>query len=85
MKLSIKALATASALLWGGCLFVVSIGHLVAPSYGSTFLDAMSSVYLGFHASRTVVGVCVATVYGLVDGAVGGLIFGWLYNTLVSS
>jgi hypothetical protein len=85
MKLSLKSLAVTSALLWGGCLLFVGIGHLLVASYGGAFLDAMSSVYLGFHASRTLASVLVGTMYGLVDGAIGGLAFGWLYNALQSS
>jgi hypothetical protein len=85
MRLSVKALTIASALVWAGCLFCVGVGHLVLGSYGVAFLDVMSSVYPGFHASRTVIGVLVGTSYGLVDGAVAGLIVGWLYNAFVSS
>jgi hypothetical protein len=82
MKLSIKALVVTSALLWGGCMLLLGVGHLIEASYGAAFLDAMSSVYPGFHASRTIGGVFVGTAYGLADGAIGGLIFGWLYNAL---
>ena len=85
MKLSIKALAVTSALLWGGCMLFLGVGHLVAASYGVAFLDAIRSVYPGFHASRSVADVTVGTVYGLVDGAIGGSIFGGLYNALASS
>jgi hypothetical protein len=85
MKLATKALAITSALLWGGCLFCVGVGHLISAPYGVAFLDAMSSVYPGFHVSRTMAGVLVGTLYGLVDGTIGGLIFGWLYNALLSS
>lgn len=80
MRLSIKALATTSALVWGGCLFCVGLAHLIVASYGVMFLDVMSSVYPGFHASGTVADLIVGTAYALVDGAVGGAIFGWLYN-----
>ena len=85
MRLTIKALAVTSALLWGGCMLLLGVGHLIVASYGVAFLDALSSVYPGFHASRTMAGVFVGTVYGLADGAIGGLIFGWLYNALPRS
>jgi hypothetical protein len=80
MRLSIKSLVLTCAVLWGGCLLVVGLIHLVAPSYGLSFLGGMSSVYPGYHASRSFVDVLVGAGYGLVDGAAGGLIFGWLYN-----
>jgi len=85
MRLTIKALAVTSALLWGGCMLLLGVGHLIVASHGVAFLDALSSVYPGFHASRTMAGVFVGTVYGLADGAIGGLIFGWLYNALPRS
>jgi hypothetical protein len=40
----------------------------------------MSSVYPGYHAARSVAEVVVGTLYGVVDGLVGGAIFAWLYN-----
>jgi len=40
----------------------------------------MSSVYPGYHATRSIVEVIVGTLYGVVDGLVGGAGFAWLYN-----
>ncbi|HTS29946.1 MAG TPA: hypothetical protein VMH81_28940 [Bryobacteraceae bacterium] len=80
MQLSVRALAITSALLWGGCLLVVGLINLAAPAYGADFLRGMGSVYPGFYHSRTIGSVLLGTIYGLIDGAVGGAIFGWLYN-----
>jgi hypothetical protein len=80
MKLSVRALMITSALLSGGCLLMLGLFHLASPSYGVGFLQLVSSVYPGFHASRTFSDVLVGTVYALVDGAICGLLFGWLYN-----
>ncbi|MBN2243862.1 MAG: hypothetical protein JW793_14345 [Acidobacteria bacterium] len=80
MKLSIRGMAIAAALLCGGCVFVVGIFNLASPSYGMELLKVMSSVYPGFHASRTFADVLVGTGYGIVDGAIGGFLFAWLYN-----
>ncbi len=80
MKLSLKALAITFGLLWGGLLLVVGMANLVAPTYGSSFLHGMSSVYPGFHASGRFADVLVGTGYALIDGALAGLVFGWLYN-----
>ncbi len=84
MRLSLKGLAITSGLLWGGGILFVGLINLAAPSYGTTFLNWTSSIYPGYHNSRTVIDVFVGTGYGLVDGAVGGLLFGWLYNLLAS-
>ena len=83
MRFSAKALAIVSAILWGGGILVVGLINLAAPSYGVNFLHGLSSVYPGFHASRTVLDVFVGTGYGVVDGAVGGYVFALLYNLFV--
>ena len=81
MRLSLKALAIASALLWGlGAMFLTGLMYLIAPPYGEHFLLTMSSVYPGFHATRTLADVLVGPGYGLVDGGVCGLLFAWFYN-----
>jgi hypothetical protein len=80
MRLSVKGLAMASGILWAACIFVVGIVNLAIPSYGVTFLQGMSSIYPGFHNSRRFLDVLVGSGYGLVDGAIGGLVFAWLYN-----
>ena len=80
MRLSAKALALAMGILWGGCLLFVGLINLASPSYGVNFLAGTSSVYPGFHAARTFGDVLVGTGYGVVDGGIGGFLFGWLYN-----
>ncbi len=84
MKLSIKALAIACGLLWGGCLLLVGLVNLAAPPYGANLLAGVSSIYPGFHASHTIADVLVGTAYALLDGAAGGALFGWLYNLFAS-
>ena len=79
-RLSGRVMAVVTALLWGGCMLVVGLINLGAPSYGVDFLRMMSSVYPGFHDTRTVAEVVVGTAYGLVDGAIAGCLFAWLYN-----
>jgi len=80
MKLSLKGLSIAVALLCGGCVFVVGIVNLASPSYGMEFLKVVSSIYPGFKASRTFIDVLVGTGYGIVDGAIGGFLLAWLFN-----
>jgi hypothetical protein len=80
MKLSIRGLAIATGLLWGGALLCVGLAHLASPSYASSFLEGISSIYPGFHGVRSLTDALVGTGYGLVDGAAGGFVFGWLYN-----
>jgi len=80
MALSPKSMAVTSSLLWGGALFTVGMVNLASPAYGAEFLRMMSSVYPGYRNSRQLPDVLTGTGYALVDGAVGGLVFAWLYN-----
>jgi hypothetical protein len=83
VRLSLKALAIVTALLWGGAILFVGLVNLAAPSYGTEFLNVTSSFYPGFHNTRSLADVMVGTGYGLVDGGLGGLLFAWLYNVFI--
>lgn len=80
MKLNVRALAFSAALIWGILMLLAGLANLIWPSYGREFLQMMSSVYPGYHATRSFGQVIVGTLYGLVDGAGGGAILAWLYN-----
>jgi hypothetical protein len=80
MPLSLKAFAITAGLVWGVCLLAVGVVNFLIPSYGIGFLDAMRSVYPGYHNARTITNIVVGSAYGLVDGAIGGLVFAWVYN-----
>jgi ABC-type oligopeptide transport system substrate-binding subunit len=84
MRLSLKATAIAAGLLWGGAILCVGLINLVDPNYGVNFIQVTSSVYPWFHASRTIGNVVIGTVDGLLDGAIAGVIFAWLYNIVAS-
>jgi hypothetical protein len=81
MRLSIRSLTLTAGLLWGGAILLLGIIHLASPGYGSAFLEGISSIYIGFHGGRSAADVLLGTVYALIDGALGGLFFGWLYNS----
>ncbi|MGP8225534.1 MAG: hypothetical protein ACLQGT_05200 [Terracidiphilus sp.] len=84
MRISVKAMAFALGLLWGGGVAFAALAHLAFPSYGIGFLEFVSSIYPGFHGARNFGDAMLGTVYGLFDGAIGGLIFAWLYNLLAA-
>ncbi len=77
MKLNIKAMAIAFGLVWGITLFVITwwIILLEGSSNATTFLGRF---YIGH--SLTPIGSVIGFIWGLIDGAIGGAMFAWLYN-----
>jgi hypothetical protein len=84
MKLNLRALVVAGAILWGGVFFMMSVANAVCSGYGEAFISLMASVYPGYHGTASVVDVIVGTLYAAFDGAVLWLAFGLLYNCFAS-
>ena len=81
MKLSIRGMAISVGLIWGVLLmFLVGLTNLLWPGYGQAFLEVMASLYPGYSGPAGFGQVIVGTLYGAVDGAIGGALFAWLYN-----
>lgn len=83
MKLSVRALTITAAAVWGACIFLVAMGNLIWPGYGRVLLELAESLYPGY----TIGGfgsVIVATLYAMLDGAIAGAVFAWLYNRLAA-
>jgi hypothetical protein len=80
MKLNLKALAAAFAILWAGAVFIVGVANAFWPGYGKAFLLMLASIYPGFAASGSFGDAVVGSLYALVDGAIFGFILGGLYN-----
>ncbi len=80
MKLDIKGMAITLGLVWGAAVLLVGIANLIWPNYGQAFLELVASIYPGYTAGAGVGQLIVGTLYGLVDGAVGGAVIAWLYN-----
>lgn len=83
MRLNVKAMALAAGLLWGLALLLVGLANLVWEGYGGDFLELAASVYPGYSGAASLWQVLVATLYGLVDGAIGGAVLAWVYNLFV--
>ena len=83
MRLSAKALAVSGGILWGGAILLTGILNLLWPSYGEHFLLMVSSIYPGYHGTRTLGDVLIGTGYGLVDGSICFFLLGWIYNFFV--
>ena len=82
MKLDVKAMALTIGLVWGAAMLLIGVAYVISGGYGEAFLDVMASLYPGYHATSNFADVIVGTLYGLVDGAVGGVVIAWLYNRL---
>ena len=59
---------------------MVAVANFYLPLYGRAFLEVMSSIYPGYHITGTLGSVIVGTLYALLDEAVGGALFAWIYN-----
>ena len=77
MKLNVKAMALAGALLWGSVVLLGTwwIILLDGPSHAPTVI---ARVYRGY--SFTFVGSLIGLVWALLDGLICGAILAWLYN-----
>lgn len=77
MKLSPKALALSLGILNGLGLFILSLLAI----YTGRGRDVME-LFVGFapYYEVTLGGSFVLLVEGFIDGFIGGLLFGWIYN-----
>lgn len=85
MKLNLKALTISVAIVWAGSVLIVGVANLIWPGYGKAFLIMLASIYPGFTAAGTFADAIVGSLYALVDAAVVGFIFGWLYNLVAGA
>jgi hypothetical protein len=82
MKLSVKAFALTSGILWGAMVCLATL-WLLMMGYDGQLFSQLDHFYLGY--SFSVVGAFVGLVWGLVDGAICGAVFAWLYNKLAKA
>lgn len=80
MRFNLKALSLSCGFLWALVLFILTLISL-GTCYADSFLQVVASVYPGYSVSG--LGLILGLIYGFIDGAVGALIFGWVYNLFV--
>jgi hypothetical protein len=80
MRINVKGAALAAATVWGACFFVTGIANLLWPPYGAAWMDLGASIYPGYHGPGGFGSVIAVTLYALLDGAIFGAVFAWLYN-----
>ncbi len=79
MKLNVKAFALTCGLVWG--LGILALTWWIIAFDGATGeVPFLGRIYRGY--SVTPLGSFIGLVWGLVDGAIGGAIFAWLYNLI---
>ena len=83
MSLNIKAFAVLGAVMIGGSFLMVGLLNLIWDQYGVVFLELGGSIYPGYEGPGGIGSVLVVTLYGLLDGAVGGAILAWVYNAVL--
>ena len=82
MRINVIALSVTAGLFWGAAILIVASAHSIWPSYGGAFLEFAASIYSGYDPDPGIRSIVIGTFYGLVDGAIAGAVFGWLYNFL---
>ena len=80
MTLNTKALTIVCAVLWAGLFLLVGVANQIWGTYGAGLLNLGASIYPGYDGPAGFGSVIVVTMYALVDGAICGALFGWLYN-----
>ncbi|MEK9132257.1 MAG: hypothetical protein AAB606_00915 [Patescibacteria group bacterium] len=79
MKLSIKGLALAGGIFWGGCLGIWTLAlSLTSLQLGRKWLELMVGTYPFYEITPT--GALVGLGFGFIDGFIACAIFAALYN-----
>jgi len=81
MKLNVKAFALTCGLVWGLGILVLT-WWIIAFEGAARDVTFLGRVYRGYNISP--LGSVIGLVWALADGAIGGAIFAWLYNLIVS-
>ena len=80
MRLNVKAFTLTCGLIWGIGLFLLT-WWIIMFDGATREMTFIGHVYRGYNISPS--GSVIGLIWALVDGAIGGAIFAWLYNTLV--
>ncbi len=76
-KLSPTGLGLAFGVLWGVSLLLLGLTTYFY-SYGKPFVDAMSTLYMGYEPS--IMGSILGGILGFINAFITGFIIAWLYN-----
>ena len=79
MKLDAKALGLTLGIIWGVCVFIMTL-IAIPTGYGGIVLSGVKSVYPGYTIGP--VGSIVGLILGFIDGFIGGYLIAFVYNKL---
>jgi hypothetical protein len=80
MRLSIKALTYACAIVWGRVVFLAAVANLLWPPSGAAFPGLVNSTWI--QDGREPWQRYRENAYTLVDGSIGGAAFTSIYNQI---
>lgn len=81
MKLNIKSFALTCGIVWGVCMFIFTWWMIVfGDGAVGEKVPIVSDMYIMYRINPA--GSIVGLLWGFLDGAIGGLVFAWLYNLL---
>ena len=81
-RLNPLSFGVALAIIWAAVLFIMAlISHWFG--YGTGFVQGMGTLYFGYHAS--LVGAIIGAFWAFIDAFIGGVVFAWIYNALLSN
>lgn len=81
MKLNVKAFALTCGVVWGLGLFLLT-WWIILFDGATGEITIIGRIYRGFNISP--VGSLIGLIWALIDGAIGGAIFAWLYNLVAA-
>jgi hypothetical protein len=84
MKLSVKALAIAMALVSALCFLFIALMNVLLPPYGGRLLVILTSLYIGYDPMTGPISIIIGALYALLGGAITGALIAWLYNHSVT-
>ena len=82
MKIDVRAMALTIGILWGAQFLFLGILMRFFPGYGETWIQLWADVYPLYEGSGGVLDTLIGTVFGLIDGILGGAVVAWLYNRI---
>lgn len=81
MKLHVRAFALTCGLVWGLGLFILT-WWIIAFDGATGDVTFIGRIYRGYKI--TPMGSFIGLIWAFLDGLIGGAIFAWLYNLIVS-